>query len=811
METRVPLNLDSDAALFQQLFRQLADPHLLLSGAHRVVAVNYAAETFLGKLSERHPEIRTNRDGVLSLPWLAQGLGWFVLNPAENARANAQVETPEGLRFIEMSFQRLRSVGPTGHILVGLTDITPIKRALLHLSVSAAHRGRTLQEILQRVLAAASDISGCEHVKIALRDKRTGRFQVVAVRGQQSTKPGDNLPITRSLSGSVLESGQPLYCPNTADDPRNALAAEDQAHGVQTFLGLPIRGERGVFGVLSFATFTPRIYTDEEINELQIVAAEVATGIESAQLREAAEAASRAKSEFLANMSHEIRTPLNGIIALVDLLGRSPSLTDEERSWTETVNLSAATLLSLLSDILDISKVEAGKLEIERIPFSPATVLEEAAEILGPKAREKSLELVADTAPDVPLTMIGDPARLRQCLLNLGSNSIKFTQAGEVLLYAQLIERTSTEVAVCFNVKDTGRGISPTQQARLFTPFEQGDTSVTREFGGTGLGLAITKHLATLMGGSIGVESTVGAGTTFWFTIRSTVSAEISTPPATPTGQRILLASAHGVSRLVLARHLVAGGLEPVLAKDDAEALAILRAAASDPHPIRVALLDLRLPQTGGLGLADQIAQDPALQRTRTVLLSAIGSIDQPTGPGTPIAAVLMKPVRRADLLAQVAALLPPAAGSLTAYLKRKTPPPATNARLDLQVLLAEDNPVNQQVAVTLLERLGCRIECVEDGESAVAAVQARDFDVVFLDVQMPIMDGLTAARTIRAWEATRSRQVPIIAMTANALSGDEAEALAAGCTGYVAKPVTLDRLAEAITKVLPVPAAQTS
>ena len=170
-----------------------------------------------------------------------------------------------------------------------------------------------------------------------------------------------------------------------------------------------------------------------------------------------------------------------------------------------------------------------------------------------------------------------------------------------------------------------------------------------------------------------------------------------------------------------------------------------------------------------------------------------------------------MKPVRRADLLAQVAALLPPAAGSLTAYLKRKTPPPATNARLDLQVLLAEDNPVNQQVAVTLLERLGCRIECVEDGESAVAAVQARDFDVVFLDVQMPIMDGLTAAWTIRAWEATRSRQVPIIAMTANALSGDEAEALAAGCTGYVAKPVTLDRLAEAITKVLPVPAAQTS
>jgi signal transduction histidine kinase/CheY-like chemotaxis protein len=804
----VPLNPERNGSLFEQLFRQLTDPTLVLADNHQVIAINYAAETFLGKLAELHPEIRSSRDGVLGLSWLTQALGWFVLDPAENARATAQVETAEGLRFIEVTFQRIRNdVGPGHYTLISLKDVTPIKRALLHLSVSVAHGGRTLSEILQRVLGAASDISGCEHVKIALRNERTGRFQVVAVRGQQSAKPGDSLPITNSLSGIVLQTGQPFYCPNTQEDPHNSLAAEDRVRGIRTFLGVPIRGERGVFGVLSVATFTPRRYTEEEINELQIVATEVAAGIESAQLREAAEAASHAKSEFLANMSHEIRTPLHGIIALIDLLRRSPSLTDEERSWTDTAHLSAETLLSLLSDILDLSRVEAGKLQVEHTPFDPGAVLEDVAEILGPKAREKGLELVADPSLDLPGQLTGDPARLRQCLLNLVSNSIKFTARGEIVMTAEVLEWGQDRATLCFKVHDTGRGIPPEQQTRLFTPFEQGDTSVTREFGGTGLGLAITKHLVALMGGAIGVDSTPGVETTFWFTIQGPAAQTASALPVTrPSGHRVILADAHPASRRVLARYLATGGLEAILVQTGTEVVDALRRAAAEQHPIPAALLDLRLPETGGLPVVQAIAQDPALQATRIVLLSAVGPVERPPDTDGRIAAVLMKPVRRDELLAQVAALLPPSSSQLTAYLKQKTPAAPVTVRPGLRVLLAEDNPVNQHVGLTLLKRLGCQADCVSDGESAVAAARAGTFDVIFMDVQMPGMDGLTAARTIRGEEADHDHPVPIIAMTANALSGAEAQALAAGMSGYVTKPITLDRMAQAINKVLPLP-----
>ena len=509
------------------------------------------------------------------------------------------------------------------------------------------------------------------------------------------------------------------------------------------------------------------------------------------EARDVAERAAHARSAFLANMSHEIRTPMNAVLGFVELV-LDTELSGEQRRALELVRSSSEALLTILNDILDYSKIEAEHLELETIPFDLPKVVHATATLLAVRAREKHLELTVDVTPDVPHLVRGDPTRVRQVLMNLIGNAIKFTEQGEVAVSAVVARGDTDRASVRFRVRDTGIGISGDQLTTIFREFSQADASMTRRYGGTGLGLAISRKLVALMGGELTVASEVGRGSEFSFTLTFPIEAAVPlarTVGATTSlgGRRLLVVDDNETNRRILRDMLGAEGIAVHEAARAHAGLDTLRRGVQAGAPYDLAILDAQMPDLDGFALAAAVRADPELAATKLLILTSAGQ----RGDGERcrhmgIQAYLTKPIARADLIEAVGTVLAeaPPAGAAPTLITRHS---IAESRHALQILLAEDNPVNQQVAMAMLVKRGHQVDVVSNGREAVDAVGARKYDVVLMDIQMPEMDGFAATEAIRA--LPQGRTLPIIALTAHALSGERERCLERGMTGYLAKP----------------------
>ncbi|MEJ7848139.1 MAG: PAS domain S-box protein [Pyrinomonadaceae bacterium] len=819
---RANVDLTGEITARQQLVEELvASKGLLTTFFTHAIAEREANEAALIESAERERAIIEN---ALDVICTMDSDGYFKsINPACLKTLGYQPEEIVGRHYLELVSPECaeETKAAAANVVTG--------EGLRSFENCYTHKNGTLVHLLWNVHWSESLnlMFGVAHDITKRKQVETDLFRLAAI-----VESSEDAIISENLDGGITSwnTGAERVFGYTAEEiigrPISKLYPPEIKGEEKQILGQIVRGDR----VEHFET--ERMHKDGSVIPVSLTAsplkdntgmiiglakivrditAQKQAEVELNNARDAALESVRLKSEFLANMSHEIRTPMNGVIGMAELL-LATELTARQRDFTETIESSADALLKIIDDILDFSKIEAGQLRFENIDFDLRGAVESTIEILAERAQAKGLEIASLVQSDVPTLLCGDPGRLRQIITNLAGNAVKFTEKGEVTVSVSKVQEKDDSVLLRFEITDTGIGISQREQNRLFQAFVQADGSTTRKYGGTGLGLTISKQLVEMMGGEIGIESEPGMGSTFWFTAHLAKLPD-QTPTVAPAGDvslegvRVLIVDDNASNRKIFLHQAVSWGMIASEAASGAEALDQMRAAAERDEPFSIALLDLMMPEMDGFELARKIKAEPGIEQIRLVLLPSYGKRGEgQTALDHGISAYLQKPVRQTELYGCLITVLAENKAEklkgqpetlITRHSLRELSihqAPVNTARKNVRILIAEDNMVNREVAVSQLDALGYSADIVVNGKEAVEAVGKSGYEIVFMDCQMPVMDGFEATAKIRRFEG-ESRHCIIIAMTANALEGDREKCLAAGMDDYLSKPVRIDAL----------------